>query len=67
MKYVSSKYKFVVKESGTGTPYITIEPMSEPGQGNLILNVADDSSIKKTQEIASLLNQHIVSLGFPEK
>lgn len=65
MKYVYSSYKFVVKESGAGKPYITIEPMNEPGNGNLILNVADGGSIKKTQEIANLLNQHVVTLGFP--
>ena len=62
-----SAFRFTVKESGDGTPWIECEPyepgLSAIGDGYLGLRLRDGIGITEAQEIASLLNKKIKSIS----
>lgn len=64
----TSVFKFMVKESGAGVPWIALEPADENlpvlGEGNLGFDLVDGASLADAEEVARVLNRHIKQLSY---
>lgn len=66
-----AQYKFVVKEFGDGTPWITVEP-SEPSRLSILENAVlgihlkPDTDAGAAQRIADSLNEQVANLSFTD-
>jgi hypothetical protein len=64
----TSKFAFVVKETGAGVPWIALEPAAENlpalGEGNLGLDLVDGASMADAQEVARVLNRHVKQVSY---
>ena len=64
----TSGFKFVVKESGAGVPWIALEPEGENlavlGNGNLGIDLVDGATIADAQELARALTHHVKQLSY---
>ena len=60
-------YKFTIKESASGTPWIALEPLGEgielPNKGFLGFDLPRGVDMKKATEIARYLNENLSSLS----
>ncbi len=63
-----AKYVFCVKEFADGTPWVVLEPrrsnLAILGDGFLGLELAQGTELKKAEEIADYLNEHIESVSY---
>jgi hypothetical protein len=64
----TSAFKFVVKESGAGVPWIALEPAGENlavlGDGNLGIDLVDGASMADAQDVVRLLNSKVKQLSY---
>ena len=64
----TSRFAFVVKESGAGVPWIALEPAEENlavlGDGNLGIDLVDGTTLADANEFARVLNSNVKQLSY---
>lgn len=66
-----AQYRFVVKEFGDGTPWITVEPTESTALSNLEggilgIHLKPDTDTAEAERIAAALNEQVVQLSFTD-